>query len=114
MTSNVIRLFGNLVHGVQIDERSGCAHYRSSLDIVAIRHHCCGKWFACFECHTALVKHRASVWPCDQFDVLAILCGMCGTKVSIATYLSDPTSCSACSARFNPGCVLHHHLYFEQ
>jgi hypothetical protein len=34
--------------------------------------------------------------------------------LTIRQYLNRQAVCPVCRARFNPGCALHHHLYFEQ
>jgi uncharacterized CHY-type Zn-finger protein len=73
---------------------------------------CCGRYYACRECHDALEEHPAQVWPLDAFDQPAILCGVCGTELSIDSYLACDNRCPACSAAFNPGCAKHKHLYF--
>lgn len=114
MTENVVRSFGVDIHGVNIDPKTRCVHYRSALDVIAIRHHCCGAWYACIECHAVLADHDASIWPQSDFGEFAILCGICGNKSTISTYLAHPDSCTACGAHFNPGCSNHHHLYFEK
>jgi hypothetical protein len=36
------------VHGIGVDSRTGCAHYRSALDIVAIKFECCRTYYSCF------------------------------------------------------------------
>ncbi|MYD44703.1 MAG: hypothetical protein F4W90_12555 [Gammaproteobacteria bacterium] len=102
------------VRGIEIDESSRCLHYRSSLDIVAIRHYCCGDWYACIHCHAQIAKHEAKVWPLARFDTHAVLCGGCGRTLSINEYLECASTCPHCQVSFNPGCSLHHHLYFEQ
>ena len=108
-----VDVHGINVYGINVDARSRCAHYRSTLDIVAIKHHCCGDWYACIECHGALTSHDATVWPKDRFDEDAVLCGSCGARLTINQYLSSSNQCPVCAAAFNPGCSLHHHLYFD-
>ncbi|MCY3858809.1 MAG: CHY zinc finger protein [Gammaproteobacteria bacterium] len=114
MMQHVVRSFGVDIHGVRVDRKTGCSHYRSELDVVAIRHHCCGEWYACNECHTELADHEPSVWPQLDFDERAIFCGICGSQFTITAYLAHPDGCATCGARFNPGCRDHHHLYFEK
>jgi len=101
------------VRGVEVDDESRCAHYRTSCDIVAIRFPCCGEYFACIECHRELAEHEAAIWPHDQFGEKAVLCGGCGHEMTIQAYLDCDSLCPACSREFNPNCVFHHHLYFE-
>jgi len=105
-------IHGVAVHGVDLDGRSRCRHYRSALDIVAIQFFCCRKYYACRQCHDDLADHPARLWPPDAYDQVAILCGACGQRLSIRAYLSSGHRCPACGAAFNPGCARHHHLYF--
>ncbi|MCY4095827.1 MAG: CHY zinc finger protein [Gammaproteobacteria bacterium] len=114
MTQHVVRSFGVDINGIRVDQKTGCVHYRSELDVIAIRHHCCGEWYACIECHAELADHDAAVWPQRDFDVLAVFCGVCGNQSTISAYLAHPERCAACGAPFNPGCSNHHHLYFEK
>lgn len=111
----MVRLIhGEEVHGVDIDAETRCAHWHSPLDIIAIKFKCCGRWYPCFECHSELAGHSASVWPKGEFVERAILCGACGTKLSIDEYSTCDSTCPTCKASFNPGCSNHFHLYFER
>lgn len=101
------------MRGLDLDPQTRCAHYRSSLDVVAIRMRCCGEYYACRECHDALADHPAEVWPRAQWDENAARCGVCGHLMSVAAYLACEDRCPACAAGFNPGCRLHRGLYFE-
>ena len=102
-----------VVRGVEVDPQTRCAHWRSPRDVVAIQMKCCGEFWACKDCHEALAGHAIEVWPRSERDVQAILCGACGERTSIATYLAAPDRCPACRTDFNPGCRTHHHFYFE-
>ena len=101
------------VHGLDLDAETRCAHWRSPLDIIAIRMRCCGEYYACKDCHDALADHPPRVWPRAEFDRRAILCGACGTELSVRAYLACESRCPRCGAPFNPRCRLHHHAYFE-
>ena len=101
------------VRGLELDPQSRCAHWRSPLDIVALKMRCCGVYYACRDCHDALADHPAQVWPTAERETPAVLCGACGAELSIAAYLACDDRCPACAAPFNPGCKLHRHLYFE-
>ena len=61
-----------IVRGVEVDSCSGCAHYRSALDIVAIKFACCAHYYACFYCHQAEAGHDPQIWPRNRFDELAV------------------------------------------
>ncbi|HVV64348.1 MAG TPA: CHY zinc finger protein [Rhizomicrobium sp.] len=101
------------VHGVALDAETRCAHWRSALDVVAIRMKCCGVYYACKDCHEALTGHAIEIWPRGERDAVAVLCGACGFEMTIGAYLSCGDRCPACGAGFNPGCRLHRRFYFE-
>jgi uncharacterized CHY-type Zn-finger protein len=96
-----------------MDARTRCAHWRSELDIVAIKMRCCGAYYACKDCHEALADHAITVWSRSEWDQTAILCGACYAQLTIREYLACDSRCPACGAAFNPGCRKHHHFYFE-
>ena len=50
------------VRGINVDAQTRCVHYRSDLDIVAIKMRCCGVYWACKDCHIALAGHAIAVW----------------------------------------------------
>jgi uncharacterized CHY-type Zn-finger protein len=102
------------VHGIDLDAETRCYHYRSSLDIVAIKMKCCGEYYACKDCHIALANHEIRVWPGSEWDERAVLCGRCGAELTIAEYLRCSNKCPRCDANFNPGCQNHCQFYFEQ
>jgi uncharacterized CHY-type Zn-finger protein len=101
------------VRGVDLDPQTRCAHWRSPLDVIAIKMKCCGEYYACHDCHDALAGHPARVWPRAEWDQPAVLCGVCGEQLSVRGYMACENRCPACGAAFNPGCQLHYHLYFE-
>lgn len=100
------------VIGLSVDAETRCAHYHGARDIIAIRFKCCGGWFPCMNCHAELAGHPVQLWPADEFDERAILCGCCGHQLAIHEYLGCDSICPRCSREFNPGCARHHHLYF--
>ncbi|MGC2163432.1 MAG: CHY zinc finger protein, partial [Silvibacterium sp.] len=100
------------VRGIDLDVQTRCAHYRTALDIVAIRMKCCGVYYACKECHEALADHPIEVWPQAEFHQPAVLCGACGCELSIAEYMASGHRCLHCDAPFNPGCRNHYQFYF--
>jgi uncharacterized CHY-type Zn-finger protein len=108
MTSNPIA-----AQGVNVDPQTRCQHWHGATDIIAIKMKCCGVYYACRDCHDALADHPARVWPESEWEQEAILCGACGTVLTIHQYMRSGYCCPACRARFNPRCRNHFHLYFE-
>lgn len=100
------------VHGLLVDGQTRCEHYDGPLDVIAMRFACCGDWYPCHLCHAALAGHGARRWPTASRSAKAVLCGVCGSSLSIEAYL-DVSACPTCAAVFNPGCRLHHDLYFD-
>jgi len=101
------------VFGKTVDDQTRCVHWHSQLDIIAIKFKCCDKYYPCFSCHEEETDHEHKVWPKTEFDEKAILCGACKKELSIEEYMASDNTCPHCSARFNPGCSNHYHLYFE-
>ena len=101
-----------VVRGLGLDAQTRCIHYRSALDIIAIKMMCCGLYYACKDCHQTLANHPIEVWPRVKWDSKAILCGNCGEELSISEYMATGYKCPACGAHFNPGCRNHYHFYF--
>jgi uncharacterized CHY-type Zn-finger protein len=101
------------VRGVHLDAQTRCEHWHGPTDIIAIKMKCCGVYYACKDCHAVLADHRIEVWPETQWNEKAILCGSCGTELTIHQYMQSGYSCPACGEQFNPGCRNHYHLYFE-
>ena len=108
-----LAISGIRVRGIDIDALTGCAHYRSELDVIAIKFKCCLSYYACFQCHQLEARHPAQIWLQAEFDEKALLCGACGGELTIRQYLNCQSACPACRAGFNPRCALHCHLYFE-
>ncbi|HLR08701.1 MAG TPA: CHY zinc finger protein [Bacillota bacterium] len=104
------------IHGFHIkgavDRETRCKHYNGSNDRVAIKFYCCKMFFPCYQCHAEYGCGKKMVWPTRLFDEPAILCGSCGTTLSIRSYLTCQNACPTCGASFNPGCAMHRHLYF--
>ena len=101
------------VLGPVVDEMTRCVHYRTEVDIVAIRFACCGEYYPCHLCHSETAGHPARVWTLAEHDRRGVLCGACGTELRIRDYLAV-TACPHCRAPFNERCALHAHLSFEQ
>lgn len=101
-----------MVHGLVIDDETRCEHYHGPLDVIAVQFACCGEWYPCYLCHEEVAAHEARRWGVGEREKPAILCGACGRLLSIAGYL-EASACPTCAASFNPGCRLHHRLYFD-
>jgi uncharacterized CHY-type Zn-finger protein len=101
------------VKGALLDRQTRCKHYHSPKDIIAIKMKCCNEYYACIDCHREAAGHEARVWPADEFDTKAVLCGNCYYEMTISEYLQSNHQCPSCRAAFNPGCCNHYHLYFE-
>ena len=106
-------VFGAAVYGVDVDAATRCAHYHGPQDVVALKFKCCQRWYPCRECHDECERHPATVWPLAERDARAVLCGVCGWRLTIAEYLRCEAASTRCGAAFNPGCANHYHLYFE-
>ena len=107
------RIHGIDVLGVDVDAETRCGHYAAPADVIALRFKCCDAWYPCIDCHRALTGHQVEVWSIDERLERAVLCGVCGAALTVAAYLGCGSRCPHCAADFNPGCALHHHLYFE-
>ncbi|MBS9525796.1 chromophore lyase [Litoribacter alkaliphilus] len=110
---NLVKIGEVNVYGKSVDNQTRCVHWHSQLDIIAIKFKCCDKYYPCFSCHEEEADHEHEVWPKDEFDEKAILCGGCGHELSIREYMDSENTCPKCEASFNPGCSNHYHLYFD-
>jgi uncharacterized CHY-type Zn-finger protein len=103
-----------VVQGLDLDPETRCRHYHGPNDIIAIKMKCCGRFYACKDCHLALAGHPLEVWPEADWHEQAVLCGACRAQLSIYAYLGSNARCPQCQAAFNPACRNHHHFYFAQ
>ena len=110
---NKISINDIVVYGVDINEQTGCKHYHSTLDIVAIKFKCCGKYYSCHACHAALADHPIERWNLNEFSNTAVLCGACGLEFKICAYVFCNGRCPRCQSLFNPKCKNHWHLYMN-
>jgi uncharacterized CHY-type Zn-finger protein len=99
------------VYGKPVDEQTRCVHYRTRKDVIAVKFRCCARYYPCFLCHEECADHPAMVWPANQWQERAILCGVCRTELTIADYRASKR-CPSCAAEFNEACSNHAHLYF--
>lgn len=109
------------VHGIDLTPLTQCTHYHSPLDIIAIQHYCCRKFYACIKCHdecenpsSISSSHGPSrIWPKEMRGEKAVLCGKCKRRLGIDEYMGSGSRCTGCGEGFNPGCKAHWGLYFE-
>ena len=100
------------IYGPVVDEETRCVHYHTSLDIVAIKFKCCGRFYPCYKCHEESEPHPIERWSREEFDEEAIYCGHCQHTLSINQYMGAAV-CPHCGANFNKRCKAHYHIYFE-
>jgi uncharacterized CHY-type Zn-finger protein len=74
---------GHEVRGVDVDAETGCAHYDTDRDVVAIRVPWCDTYYPCHRCHAEVAAHEAERWPIDRREAHAVLCGACGAQLAI-------------------------------
>lgn len=103
-----------IVRGKLVDGHTRCVHYNSGLDVIAVKFKCCGQYYSCYYCHGEMAGHPAECWPKTDYDVKAVLCGMCSAELTITDYKASNYQCPVCKSNFNPACVNHNHFYFEQ
>ena len=102
-----------VIKGDTVDDETRCTHYNSVLDVIAIKFRCCDTYYPCFSCHEEEAHHAPQIWPKNEFDTLAVLCGVCKHEMTINEYMKSDSECPNCDAAFNPKCSNHYHLYFE-
>ena len=102
-----------VVKGKLTDAFTRCQHYQSPLDIIAIKFKCCDTYYACIHCHEELTDHKVALWPQNEWNTNAILCGQCKAEISINEYFNSNYKCPNCNSDFNPKCSNHNHLYFD-
>lgn len=100
------------MHGLLVDDQTRCEHYQGPLDVIALKFACCGEWYPCHLCHAERADHETRQWSTKDRATQAVLCGVCGSLLRIDAYLAT-SECPTCAAGFNPGCRLHHDLYFD-
>lgn len=100
------------VRGGLVDGETRCVHYDGPQDVIALRFACCDEWFPCHLCHAETTDHDSRPWRRDERATEAVLCGVCTATLRIADYVAVD-ACPRCGAEFNPGCRLHHRLYFD-
>jgi uncharacterized CHY-type Zn-finger protein len=106
-------IYNREIYGLEVNKRTGCLHYPSDLDIIAIRFKCCELYYSCYLCHLAIADHCIRQWQYEDMHQKAILCGCCGYEMTIAQYFSSANKCLNCQSQFNPGCKSHWSIYFD-
>ncbi|MCU9594551.1 CHY zinc finger protein [Caldibacillus thermolactis] len=99
------------IYGYTIDKAGRCQHYHSKKDIISIKFKCCNKYYPCYKCHVECEDHPIQSWKKEEYEELAILCGICKKELTINEYLNND-KCIYCHALFNPKCSSHYHIYF--
>ena len=102
------------LQGVEVDSKTRCLHYHTERDIIAIKFKCCQTYYPCHLCHEETGGHEPILWPKEEWNTKAILCGECKSELTISEYMKCQSVCPYCEASFNPGCQNHYHLYFER
>jgi uncharacterized CHY-type Zn-finger protein len=110
---HTVTVGGHVVRGVGVGPATRCRHYDTDRDVVAVRAACCDRYYPCLSCHEAVTDHPHRPVPREAFDRPAVLCGGCGTTLSVTEYRDCGHTCPDCGAGFNPGCVAHHDRYFD-
>jgi uncharacterized CHY-type Zn-finger protein len=106
--------FNNIiVKGKLVNGRTGCVHYHSSADVIAIKFKCCNEYYSCYYCHQEVVGHSSQKWGTNELDIKAIHCGICKSEMTIERYLTSNYQCPFCKIQFNANCSRHNHLYFQ-
>lgn len=98
------------IYGSGLDAAGRCVHWHGDADVVALRCGQCHRYYACYMCHDAMEDHgfRAA----DDSDETPVLCGSCMHQLTREQYAAG--SCAYCGHGFNPGCALHHDIYFAK
>src|SRR5438552_115663 len=82
-----------IVKGRTVDSETRCVHYKSPLDIIAIKFKCCSTYYACYECHAEESGHTAKRWGTNELDTKAVLCGNCKNEMTIRQYIGSGNKC---------------------
>lgn len=98
------------VFGLPIDAHTRCVHWAGPVDVVALSHPCCRRFYPCAECHDAVADHERRTWPAEGGDKVA-LCGGCGALMTATEYM-QAKECGSCGHGFNPRCARHRDRYF--
>ena len=75
------------IHGLSVTPLTQCTHWHSALDIIAIKHACCQKFYACISCHNALESHDPQVWGVRDRDEKTVFCGACKGVLGVGEYM---------------------------
>jgi uncharacterized CHY-type Zn-finger protein len=71
-----------------------CSHWHGDLDVLALQAPCCGRFYACAQCHDEVNAapwgdgHTLEPWPAEtELSTQALLCGVCKNTFSIQEYV---------------------------
>ena len=103
-----------IIKGKILDDQTRCIHYHSPLDIIAIKFKCCNDYYPCYYCHEEGTDHNVETWEKNEYNIKAVLCGVCKYEMTIQEYFDSLNKCPSCGSKFNPKCNDHHHFYFEK
>ena len=62
-----------IVKGKPIDDQTRCAHYHSSLDVIAVKFKCCNEYYPCYYCHKESSDHPADTWKKNEQNNKSIM-----------------------------------------
>lgn len=96
------------IHGIDLDQDGRCMHYHTENDVVALACAQCHRYFACYQCHDAIMTHKFA--PADP-TAKSVMCGVCHQTMNYQDYSQN--ECPNCHHAFNPKCVRHQDIYFE-
>lgn len=108
--SPYINVGSTRVYGLPVDHQTRCVHWHSPVDIVALSHPCCERFYPCADCHDAVTEHMRTTWPRAE-QRPTVLCGACGNTMTAKEYMGAD-GCPVCQHPFNPKCALHRNKYF--
>ncbi|AFT80992.1 hypothetical protein FE407_00210 [Leuconostoc carnosum] len=101
-----------MIKGIGLDDEGRCRHWHSFHDVVANRCAQCDEFYACYQCHDAMVTHHFCPMPLTD-ERVAVLCGACHFGMTGQMYLKANYYCPKCHHPFNNQCARHIEIYFS-
>lgn len=96
------KIYGINIFGKLVDWQNRCVQWHSKLDGIAIKFKYYETYYPCFSCHEDTTGHEPKVWPRAKFGAKVILCGVCGTGLTINEYLRSNITSPNCRTILNP------------